>query len=204
MARPAVSPIAEDLYEALGAWAADDEAQDWALLKFCDVVASMVLEKVDDYFAERSDELPGWRRLLDPENAPAEVLPYLAQFAGVVLEPALTVAQQRQKIATPEGFLRGTPAALIEATKRTLTGAQDVVLLERYTGDAYQLAVRTQVDQTPDADATLAAILTQKPIGIVLDYAAIVGETLAEVDAAYPTLQDIDDDNPTLADVLVL
>lgn len=196
------SPTALDLYASLGAYTVGDEALGWPLLKVCRAIATVFTEPIAELVAERDGRLP-WEVLFDPALCPAAYLPYLAQFVGVTLTSGMTEAEQRAAIVLPEGFRRGTADAIQQAIQRTLIGNKHVAFLER-EGGAYQLGVRTQIAETPDEAATLAAILAQKPIGIVLDYDAIVGATLAEVDAAYPTLQAVDDDNENLAEVLLL
>lgn len=204
MARPVVAATAELLYEALGALTAQDgEDNDWELLRLCDALCSGTFEDIYQLVAE-IDDRPGWQVLFDPDECPAVYLPYLAQFAGVELEPDLTEEQQRDKIKLPEGFLRGTRDALIQAIQRTLTGTKHVAFIERYTGSAYQLAVRTQTAETPDEAVTLAAILSQKPVGIVLDYDSITGATYDEVEAAYDDYDDLEASNADYSAVLLL
>lgn len=206
MARPEVSDLAEELYEALsvGPFTAEDEDHDWPLLRFCDALCAGTLTRIHEVVSDR-DEYPGWTVVFDPDACPDWALPYLAQFVGVELEPALTEEQRRDKIRLPEGYNRGTRAALEQAVQRTLSDPDGHVAIdERYEGSAYRLAVRTQIDETPDEAATRVAILSQKPIGIVLDYDSVTGRTLDEVRDAYATLDDVAADNATLSDVLLL
>jgi hypothetical protein len=65
-----------------------------------------------------------------------------------------------------------------------LTGTQTVIFRERNPGP-YNLAIRTLISETPDTDAVRRAILTQKPIGIVLDYEAIEGMTWDDLAGEY-------------------
>lgn len=190
MARPVVGEVAEELYTYLGPLTVGDEDLDWPLLRFCDAITGALFEQIHGYAADTDDEA-GWVIVLDPENAPAEVLPWLAQFVGVDLEPSLTVAEQRLKIALPEGFRRGSLPALRAAIERTLSGARTILIDERYTGSAYQLRVRTMASQTPDPNATEAAILTQKPVGVVLTYAAITAGDWDDLVSNYATWDDV-------------
>ena len=191
MTRPAVGNVGESLYASMApiAIATDDEGRDWPLLKFCGAITSG-LEQAHTYIADNADG-PGWRSVLDPWTAPEAALPYLAQFTGVTLEPALTVEQQRSKIALPENLARGTVAAMVAAAQRTLTGAKSVSIGERYGGNAYQLFVRTNADETPDEAATRAALLTQKPAGIVMDYDVVTGQAWSDVEATYDDWADV-------------
>lgn len=179
--RPTVGDVAEDLYEAVAPLAWNDANVGWHLLLYCEAAGRM-LEQVHDYVREHDDlGLPGWGILFSVDDCPEEALGYLAQFVGVTLLAGATAAQSRSRIRNTDGFKAGTPGAIVEAAEATLTGTQTVRLLERYLASdpsadhAYHLQVRTRASETPDPDATLAAVLTQKPAGIVLDYAAVAG-----------------------------
>ena len=56
---------------------------------------------------------------------------------------------------------------------------------------AYYVKVRTYASDTPDPAATLRALISQKPGGLVLDYAAITGQTYGDVKARYATYADV-------------
>lgn len=180
MARPEVAETAELVYAELGPYTVGDEDQGWHLLRFVDAICEVLFETIHQLVSDR-DDLPGWAILLDPDLCPAPALPYLAQYAGVQLEPSLTEAQQREKIRLPENFKRGTLAAMEQAVKRTLTGTQTVLIEERHDDSAYKLWVRTFAFETPDPDATEAAVLSQKPAGIVLTYEAVTGQTWSDL-----------------------
>lgn len=173
--RPEVGEVTEQVYAALTPYTNEDEAQDWALLKFVDAICEVYFEAIDELVSDR--DYPGWYILFDPDLCPAEYLPYLAQYVGVTLEPSLTEQEQRDKIKLPENFKRGTPAALRRAIERTLTGNKTILLDERHDDEAYQLRIRTFATETPSESATLAAILTQKPAGLALTYDAIEGQS---------------------------
>lgn len=200
MSQPDVSPTALDLYDSLGAYRQGDEDTGWQLLLACEAIATAFTEPIAELVAERDGRVP-WEILFDPENCPVAYLPYLAQFTGSTLTSSMSEAEMRAAIVLPEGFRRGTPDALIAAVKRTLTGGQTVHLDERWGGEAYQLRVRTLASETPDPAATEAAILTQKPIGIVLTYGAITGQDWADLAADHATWADVVADYGTWAEV---
>lgn len=213
MARPVVSDATEELYSALEpAWTVQDEALDWPLLKFCSALCTMIdsiWEIVQPYEGPYTAPNPtkpgeGWAHVFNPHSSPEFALDWLAQFVGVTVQPGWTVAEKRAAIATPEGWARGTRAALISAIERTLTGDKHIAFVERQGGNAYQLSVRTQESETPDEDVTRAAILEQKPAGLVLDYDAITGATYAEVEAAYADYAAVDAGNDDYAELLLL
>lgn len=203
--RPDVTESTEVLYTALGPLTDGDEARDWPLLRYCDALCRAYVEQIWGYVSDTDDEL-GWVIAFDVYNAPAEALPYLAQFVGVVLGPGSTEADQRAAILDHAGFRRGTPEAMISAVARTLTGTQTVNLVERVGGNAYQLEVETLPGETPDAELTERAILSQKPIGIVFNALSSAGQTWADlaadhadwaaVDAEYPDWIDVVTDEP--------
>ncbi len=166
--------FADQLYWALGPLAGQDPAYDWALLILCNAIGVM-FQEVEDLARDTPDG-PGWSPLLDLSRCPEEALPWLSQFVGVRLQPDDSDAEDRARIAATDGWRRGTPAALIASAQATLTGNQVVNLYERQ-GDPYALLVQTLTYETPDQAATLAAILAQKPGGLVLTYAAIPGQT---------------------------
>lgn len=189
MSRPVVSRVAEDAYEALepGGFTTHDAELGWPLLHY---VAALVwpIVLVDEWAA--TDETvvdrdvlsgpghPGWSLLLDVDRAPDEALPWLGQFVGVRLPPGESdPVVQREMIRATPGWKRGTREALTAAVQRTLTGERRVIVRERYDGvrtdPAYQLRVTTIADETPDPDATRAAILEHKPAGVMLDFEAL-------------------------------
>lgn len=193
MAQPEVAAAAEELYEALEpAFTDGDEDRGWPTLLLCAALTSGVPDQLHGYLTDNDDGTLGWAILLDPDNAPAEVLPYLAQFVGVVLAPEMTVEQQRAAIKAPEGFGRGRPLAIEAVARRRLTGSQTVLHDERYEDEAWRMRIRTLASETPDPAATEADIRReQKPIGIVLTYAAITTWDWADLQAAHATWADV-------------
>jgi tail protein P2 I len=184
------------LYDMLEPLAQLDPTVGWSLLILCNAVG-VPYQLVEDWVRD-TDAGPGWSLMLDVDRCPSEALPWLAQFVGVRLVPGASDADNRARIASTDGFRRGTVAAMKAAATATLTGAQVLDFRER-SGDpvaepiayAYRLTVRTYADQTPDATATLAALMAQKPGGIVLDYATVTGQTWAQVKAGFATWQAV-------------
>lgn len=165
--------LGERLYREVAPLAQDDEAHGWALRRFCHALMLTVSELAPLAEVDEKD-VPGWGALFAPDTAPAEWLPWLAQFVGVQIPPALDVATQRERIKGTDGFKRGTPAALRAAAAQFLTGTKTVYLTERH-GSAYRLTVATLADETPDSAAVLAALMEQKPAGLVLSHYVIGG-----------------------------
>ncbi len=120
-----------------------------------------------DAVATDSDTHVAWGAALDPEAAPAEWLPWLAQFARVDLPPGAGETEQRARILESGWLFRGTTAAEVAEIQRRLTGAKTVRVLERVGGDDWAQTIVTRTAETPDPDAVMAAWLQQKPAGIV-------------------------------------
>lgn len=198
MPKPEASDAALELYSALEpAFTQTDEATDWTTLKFCTALTTGNIDLIYEIVTDR-DTGPGWQILLDPENCPAVALPYLAQFVGARLTPAMDEAERRAAIAQPEGFRRGTPAAIVAVAKRRLTGTKTVLLVEFYTGLAYRMKLVTLESETPDPEATLADILReQKPIGIRLYFNSSPDWTWAELAEEQGTWADVKEEFAT-------
>ena len=176
MDRPVVSAAAEELYEFLEAFVVEDEEEEtWQTLLFCEALMGGTAQTVWNWVTDRTDML-GWAYLFNADLADANALPWLAQFNGTKLREDMTEQEQRDAIQVPAGFNRGTLDAIINAAKPYLTGDKTVIVRERL-GGAYILNVRTLAGETPDEDAVRAALLLQKPAGIVLQYNFDVGQT---------------------------
>ena len=194
MARPEVSAAAEELYEALepAFTVGDSDETGWPALNLCEALVAGDVARIHSYVIDRDDGTPGWAILLDPENAPAEALPWLAQFTGAVLLPSMSEEQMRATIAFPESFERGGPGALVSVARRRLTGSKTVLVDERYQGSAYRLRVRTLLAETPDPALTEAEIRAeQKPIGVVLTYEAIETQDWLDLRSDHATWADV-------------
>jgi hypothetical protein len=110
----------------------------------------------------------------------------------------MTEAEQRAAIAEPEGFGRGTPAAIVAVAKRRLEGTKTVLLVEFYTGLAYRMKIVTLESETPDAAATLRDILReQKPIGIRLFFNTSPDWDWAELQEEQATWKDVGEEFAT-------
>jgi hypothetical protein len=197
------------LYDMLEPLAEQDPQAGWSLLILCNAIG-VPYELVEDWVRDTPDG-PGWSLLMDVERCPPEALPWLAQFAGVRIPPGLDdVDEQRDWVASTDGFSRGTASALVAGAKATLTGAQRLVFRERdgaaYGAGspdyAYHLTVYSYATETPDATATLNALLAQKPGGIVLHYSAATMQdyqNVLDVNATYAVVKSTFRDYAALA-----
>jgi threonine dehydrogenase-like Zn-dependent dehydrogenase len=129
---------------------------------------------------------PGWSAVLDLGRCPDAWLPWLAQFVGVTVIAGSTPNAMRERIASTDGFKRGTPEAIRGAAQATLTGNRTVTFRERDANSPdppYTLEVVTLTGETPNPAATRAAIVAQKPGGIVLNYRTVEGQDWQAVQA---------------------
>jgi hypothetical protein len=163
----------DDLYQAVTPLAGSDPDAATPLQDFCEAIG-VPFEWVVTYALDQDDGTAGWSLLMSPWTCPAEGLPWLGQFVGVDVNASYTETQQRAQIAAHAGYNRGTPAAITLAAQATLTGRRQVFLTERLDGDPWQLSVVTYTAETPDPTATLAAIWSQTPAGIVVTYSTEV------------------------------
>lgn len=187
MTRPVVAQDTEILYAALsGRMRDEDEDNGWALLIYLESMGQQ-LQVVDDLGRDDENGVAGWARLLDLDATDDVGLGYLAQFQGVQLLVGLDSTAQRIRIRGTDGRNRGKLSAIVAAAQQFLTGAKRVDLYERDGGDAYALRVRTYAAETPDSAAVLAALIAQKPAGIILTYEVASGMSYTQLDTAYTT-----------------
>lgn len=200
MPRPVVNPIAERIYaEIEPVTYGDGDGNNWALLRFIHAWTQpmMILEEV----VRDTDDGPGWSAIMDPDRAPAFFLQWLSQLIGSRPVAGETEAQARLRIAGMSGLRRGSAQAMRAAAERTLTGTKYLIFNERYQGSAYRLAIRTLTSETPDPAQVEADLRAQKPAGIILDYAAVTGNSYDTILAAYNTYAAVlaETDYPTYA-----
>lgn len=205
MSEPVHTPLGARLRERTQPLAPTDADNGWAHAQLCEAIGRM-LEQVAEVF-DPEDDVPPVAPILDPDLCPDWALPWLGQWVGVRLPAGTTPDSARSLIKDVAGFRRGTPAALRAAAAFFLTGTKTVYFNERLADDPYRLGVITLTAETPDEALVRAAILAQKPGGIVLSYTAIAGQTyravLTEVDSyremrsTWPTYRDVASHLPT-------
>lgn len=204
--RPSVSQFAEELYEAVAPLAVDEEANDWPLLHLCAAFAAMLDDPFEWTRLGPNDELP-WTTLLDIDRVPPEAIRWLGQFVGVRVPVGFSDEAARERVRSTDGFQRGSLDAIIGAAKRTLDGSKTVTLFERYDPDdaavdsPYHLTVVTYTAETPDPDAVVAALLEQKPAGIILHHIVLDGQTWQSIVDNGETWQNLIDNYTDWADV---
>lgn len=183
MAAPVLSSFAQRIYDSMVNRQLDDPSYQYALANYCAAVGRM-FQLLDDYGRDQivnGRVASGWSQLLDINRAPTEALPWLGQFMGVIVDVGLSDANQRTQIKSVGGYSRGTPAAMIAAAQTTLTGTKQVTFLERTGGSAYSITVITKASETPNPLTTFAALISQKPAGININYQNLVGQTYQDL-----------------------
>ena len=186
MTRPATSTLGEALYARLEPVASQDEALGWPLLIYCQALAEMG-RQVEELVRPDDPARDAWDPLLDVDLSPDWNLPYIAQFVGVRLTPDGTPDQWRAQIKGVGGFKRGTPAAMIEAVRATLTGTRYVGLIER-DGDQDHLTVTVRSVEAPNPSATQAAAMSQKAAGLILNFIVSATITYTEAESRWGAL----------------
>lgn len=126
--------------------------------------------------------------LFDVDACPDWALPWLGQCVGVVDILNLTPANQRLAIKERRGTKRGTVASLVSEVQATLTGTKFVFVIERYGGNPYDVLVVTRTSETPNAAKTEAAAKAALPAGRRLTYTSTNVLTIAELMAAFATI----------------
>lgn len=174
MPAPELSALGERLRERTAPLAPTDAQHGWAHALLCEAIMVMGEQVADIY--DPPDPIPPGAPLMDPELCPDWALPWLGQLVGAQLPAGATPEQARELISSVVGWKRGTPAALEAAAAMYLTGNKAVYFRERDGGDPYALEVVTLVGETPDPQATLAALMAQKPGGILLRYRTVAGQ----------------------------
>lgn len=128
---PVLESAAADLYDRMTPMADLDASLGWPLANYCAGIGTM-LQVVDDYARDQivnGKTAPGWSQLLDPNRCPVEALPYLGMMVGVVVNTALSEADQRAQIKSEQGWQRGTLNAIIAAAASQVLGGPTQTVL---------------------------------------------------------------------------
>jgi len=173
--------IYDDWSDQLQPWWSDD------LLDYVSAIASM-WDQVEIFIEDDPDnDVVAWQALLDVDIAPLIALPWLAQCVGERLPVGMDEESARNWIRLAPNWIRGTPAGIVAAVKRHLTGTQTVQFAERMkldgTPDDDTIAIVTYAEETPNQEAVLQALRRNVPADIVIEYDVIAQATWALVQA---------------------
>ena len=150
------------------------------------------------------EDLDRWREarevrmslLADPESAPTEWLPWLAQLVGAYLPAGASLAERRDIIGGA-GYRAGTRGAIADAARSALTDSRYVTVIPHQAGYAvgtiWDLTIRTRSTETPDPAEVLATIVRKgaKPAGARLWHTTF-GTSWDRIEALFPTWEDWD------------
>lgn len=126
-----------------------------------------------DYQANRVNRIS---ELGDPLAADAAWLPWLVQMVGGRLDPAASVAEQRDTIRyATSGWMAGSISSIEYAARTALVGSQYAKCIPHLLGDGsaggpWDVVIMTRSSETPDPTLVLGAILRKgvKPAGVIL------------------------------------
>lgn len=171
--------FAQELYDQLKPLSWDEENQGDALWKYCQALAAP-FEPVYDLVRDLDTGEPGWARLLDPNNAPAEYLPWLRQVAGVTPIRGESNEALRQRIINAENYRRGTPSLINETAARL--GATVFLMQERFTSPWTVRLLFTAAQHNATIEAAIRAII---PAGLVVTVAFWSGLLYSNLTSGY-------------------
>jgi hypothetical protein len=203
MPAPVVHWFTQRVYDSLPeALRSPDGDLGWPLLRYLALVLDQAGEFADtaaaiDYVPLDEGGAAGDVSLLvDPDNAPASWLPWMAQLVGVRLDPALSEAARRDAIRfAPAGWRAGSRGALADAARSALTGTRNVRVYDHTDAGSdlgaagmWHVAVATLAAETPSAQAVLDAINAQHavPAGVWLHHRPYTA-SWAQIQSAHPT-----------------
>lgn len=178
--------VAESLYERLLPLQEGlSDSTNLPLLRYIETLGSV--HDLVRYVTGDTDDYRGWAPLFDVELTPDEFLPYLAQFVGVRIPKGTPPDTAREMIRDPAGFGRTSRAAVLSAVRATLTGARYVGFVERRDDSFWKWLITTRTAETPDADATYRAILSQKRAGVIVTHVVtdmtLIDELVGDIDS---------------------
>ena len=128
-------------------------------------------------------------------------LPWLAQIVGVDLTAVPNIPEQVSLIEQPTGQQRGTVAAMQTVAKTTLTGTKTCLIYERTNGNAWTMNAYTYTTETADPTATLTALMSMKPAGVILTYSTVIGGTYSQLAASHATYSAMEAAHSTYTDI---
>lgn len=152
---------------------------------------------IDQYDDQANAVLAGYD-LGDPDTTPRLWLTWLAEIGGVDTTTVdwdnLPESDKRSWLTDYANRRRGSVPSIESVVGRTLTGGQDVQVIERDGGDVWAVRVVVRNEQVVDIDDTTAAARRETPAWLVL--------TVQGVDST--TWQQLTDESLTWADVLAI
>lgn len=169
---PVISASGELLYIRAAPLFEEDELYGWFGRYLCDALMGM-LQGLDQIVIDQIIDgvaYPGWCTILAPAVCPDPWLDWDGALYGVILPPGASPPVKRSTIEELPPQKRGGIEAMRKAAEATLIGTKAVTLTEGAEGNAYLILATTRTAETPNTEATHAALLSQKPGGVKLVY----------------------------------
>lgn len=161
------SPVTVKWWNRLGPWSNQDAT--YTLLTFLESIGYQ--HQITEDYVRDTPTQEGWSVLLDVDNCPTIALPWLAQFAGVVIPQGASDAEARLLISSGNNRNRGTVAAIVAAVQPFLTGTKRVRIEERTasngSADPYQFRVTTYTAETAGGAGGAVAAQINAVLGLV-------------------------------------
>lgn len=180
-------------------WTSDLDDYIQAITSMWDIVEQFIEDDPDN-------DIVAWQALFDVDLVPLVAAPWLAQCVGDRVPTGLDEDAARNWIRLSPNWNRGTPAAIVSAVKRLLTGTQTVMFAEKQmidgTPDDDTISVLTYASETPDPGAVLQTLRRNVPADIVVDYETMQAASWAVVQGAVSSWAELESAyGPTWADV---
>ncbi len=160
-----------------------------------------------------------WQLLTDPAVAPLWALPYAGQWTGGRMPARFAgesdvdyEARARAELTRPRGMRRGSPQSLKSLAQSYLTGSKTAVFAQRIGGVMYDHAIYVYAAECPSLPALQAAVNAPDviPAGHKITVSTIVpgtwtvglmedvfyGDTVAELEAAYSSVSNLESNTP--------
>jgi hypothetical protein len=205
VSRPVVHGAGEQVYRLLPDFIrASDDGTGYTALRYV-AAAAVPLERAADFLAlvDPDTSVTGTCELVNAAACPRPYLGWLGWLVGVNTAgiPAPYVRDAVGNAAASQR--RGSAGSIRDAVQRTLTGSRSCRVYPNLTGtDPYLISVFTLTSETADTAATLAAAMSEKPAGCVIDLNVAAGSTWADVLATYDTWADVVAAHPTWAELV--
>lgn len=192
---PEVSDLARRVYRALGAGMTGLDADNGHA--HLDVVAV-----ISEPLVEPDSLARDFGQIWDVDSRQGAQLDHAAQYVGVTRPATYSDEQMRTLIRERPAYQRGSPEAIVSAVRARLTGSRRVELTERDGGNRNALRIRIYLSEIVSLPDVEAAVLEQKPAGLVAVIEPFPGQDWGDVVARFATWQDVIDAYPTWQDVI--
>lgn len=207
MSRPAVHQAAEQVYRLLPDFVRSADAVDsvdYTALRYV-AAAAVAIEPAADFLnlVDPDTSVTGTCELVNADACPRPYLGWLGWLVGIDTStiPAPFVRDAVGNAAASQR--RGSAGSIRDAVQRTLTVSRSCRVYPNLSGvDPYVISIFTLTAETADPAVTLAAAMTEKPAGCLIDLNVVTGSTWADVLANYDTWADVIAAHPTWASLV--